>query len=1233
MKKCFAMFLCFCMLLSMLPVFAGGSENTTATVCKVLFEENFEDGATDITISGGATVAGVVQDVAETDAYGQGVKNYGVTNANSSPYGQIVFDPANKLTASLRGGAHTEEDDTYGYTVEVSADWNPNDYNASNPTTRLGLSGRETKDEGFQVGQFMYLMYTGGDAETSGRTISIMDRSQTTVDTVDLTQVLGDEIWDTAHVYRVRFVIKPYTEVKIIEEKKYSGEIDVYMDGVKIYTFQYQDNTKESIVYGFYYRTNKTHVGTLDNIKVIAYWDAMTAETEGAVSYLNDDALITAIRRCEYELTGLDEAKQNVLKAAIASAKTAYEATDRTQTTIDAATVALEAAESDVYKVYQYDTLYQEDYEGDYTSFESYQYTYSEENPTDTDNTSAVATVDSTSDQFYALGSKWYQLETADKYGLVHRFGVSSGNIRNDATNIANNYKAEVSLDYKMPEDIVSRILVQTNQSNGNYNKGGKICLLEMKPSTGSAVLYDRNDKTIATFNMADFASGANFIEEVNRFRFVFETEEAGSITYDKEYTTAGTISLYINGSKACEGKYINNTKEQFIAGLTIKSATDNAGKPLGFVDNIEMIDYDDTTLAASNSVAYINRDKLVAAIRGAASIKEKAEAIDGVTLPTDFETNFAAAKTAYETATTTAAMDAAAETLTAPLADVKTVIRNQELVKDFSWIPDVAAENEKQKAQNSIYGDLYLPSTYLAGSRDLDITWESDKPGVIDATGAITGPLTNTYVNLTAIFTDGTDNTIHAEKSFKTRVLAGGDVLLNETFAAKDKTSNNTFKPTMKKFMVSVSGKAGDYTFTLGGQNVAYTFATDGDYDVIFDTTKNTYTVYENCGLVHTDAVSLGTVEKVTVSGNAMTQIIGIDLDMDKAFVASVNYNDGTYDIGVPTPGGKLTSVTLKTRDAVENAVLYAVVYTGDGMLYDVATASVTEAGGQTVPVTFTKEIVLPTGDAFENASVKLLLWDAQLAPIMQPVLYDTLGDLYEERATVYMIGDSTMCNYSAYYYPRAGWGQMLGNYFDDTQVVVDNRAVSGRTTKWFKEKGEFDKILSTIKPGDYLIMQFGHNDQKPAANISIADFQANLKYFAESVKAKGATPIIASSITRRTYNATTGLYDSTIGSLEGYPAAALEVATELGITGLDLYDYSKTVLSGLTETTSRQLYCFVPNDFPGYDASKLVKYVDGIEDNTHFSEYGANIWAKEAARLIGATGLSISGYVKNVD
>ena len=125
-------------------------------------------------------------------------------------------------------------------------------------------------------------------------------------------------------------------------------------------------------------------------------------------------------------------------------------------------------------------------------------------------------------------------------------------------------------------------------------------------------------------------------------------------------------------------------------------------------------------------------------------------------------------------------------------------------------------------------------------------------------------------------------------------------------------------------------------------------------------------------------------------------------------------------------------------------------------------------------------------------------------------------------KQVTVFMIGDSTMANKS---YdnskPERGWGMALQGFFTDN-VVVDNHAVNGRSSKTFIDEGRWQVVLDKIKPGDYVIIQFGHNDEKPQADRHTdpgSTFDANLRRFVEETRARGGHPILMNSVVRRNF------------------------------------------------------------------------------------------------------------------
>lgn len=143
----------------------------------------------------------------------------------------------------------------------------------------------------------------------------------------------------------------------------------------------------------------------------------------------------------------------------------------------------------------------------------------------------------------------------------------------------------------------------------------------------------------------------------------------------------------------------------------------------------------------------------------------------------------------------------------------------------------------------------------------------------------------------------------------------------------------------------------------------------------------------------------------------------------------------------------------------------------------------------------------------------------------------------------TVFIAGDSTVCDQPLE--PWNSWGQMLPRFFSD-QAAVANYAESGETIKSSLAAHRFDKIFSVIRPGDFLLVQFGHNDMKDQAAGALAVYKSYLKKIVAETRAHGATPVLVTSMERKA-----GVNGPT---LSGYPAAVREVAQADGVALIDL-------------------------------------------------------------------------------
>lgn len=239
------------------------------------------------------------------------------------------------------------------------------------------------------------------------------------------------------------------------------------------------------------------------------------------------------------------------------------------------------------------------------------------------------------------------------------------------------------------------------------------------------------------------------------------------------------------------------------------------------------------------------------------------------------------------------------------------------------------------------------------------------------------------------------------------------------------------------------------------------------------------------------------------------------------------------------------------------------------------------------------------------------------------------------EHDFTVFMIGDSTMANKDTTGGKQErGWGMVLQQYFDN-HVVVDNHAVNGRSSKSFINEGRWDKVLAKIKPGDYVFIQFGHNDEKPQPDRHTdpgSTFDDNLRKFVNDTRSKGGIPVLFNAVVRRNFalkvqkndddeklrnlDAKSGnnvLEGDTLYDTHGdYRFSPANVAKEMGVVFIDANAITHELEQGLGREASKKLHMiFAPGEHPSLP--------NGRWDNTHYNIYGAN---QVAVLLIKAVG-----------
>ncbi len=198
-----------------------------------------------------------------------------------------------------------------------------------------------------------------------------------------------------------------------------------------------------------------------------------------------------------------------------------------------------------------------------------------------------------------------------------------------------------------------------------------------------------------------------------------------------------------------------------------------------------------------------------------------------------------------------------------------------------------------------------------------------------------------------------------------------------------------------------------------------------------------------------------------------------------------------------------------------------------------------------------------------------------------------------------VYLAGDSTVQTYATAQRPQAGWGQMIARYFDQG-IQFSNHAMSGRSTRSFIEQGRLDAITSQLQPGDYLMIQFGHNDANSARAdryTPVPDYARYLKEYIDLAYEKDATPILVTPVSRREYDVTAKQFKR---SFPEYVQAMKQVAVETNTLLIDLNASSAELYTTLgVEATQSTFLHTMPGQSPAFP--------NGIQDDTHFQEQGA--------------------------
>lgn len=326
-----------------------------------------------------------------------------------------------------------------------------------------------------------------------------------------------------------------------------------------------------------------------------------------------------------------------------------------------------------------------------------------------------------------------------------------------------------------------------------------------------------------------------------------------------------------------------------------------------------------------------------------------------------------------------------------------------------------------------------------------------------------------------------------------------------------------------------------------------------------------------------------------------------------DDAFFFSVDLDEGNY----------VVTATLGSEDA--ESVTTVKSESRRLMLENIQTAkgeSVTRSFAVNIRNT---KINDSTDVRIKEREIGKLIWDDKLTLEFggkNPSVRQLVIEKADSIPTVFLAGNSTVVDQTNE--PWCGWGQIAPRFFKST-VAIANYAESGLAASSFMSSRRLEKLLTKMKPGDYLVIEFGHNDQKEKGEDKGAylNYKSGLKLMADKVKEKGGIPILVTSMHRRRFE--NGKIINTLGD---YPDAVRQLAKEENITLIDLNNMSQVLYEAWGEEESKKA-------FVHYPAGTFPNQNEDLADNTHFNTYGGYELAKCIVQGVKESNLELKNHI----
>ena len=333
------------------------------------------------------------------------------------------------------------------------------------------------------------------------------------------------------------------------------------------------------------------------------------------------------------------------------------------------------------------------------------------------------------------------------------------------------------------------------------------------------------------------------------------------------------------------------------------------------------------------------------------------------------------------------------------------------------------------------------------------------------------------------------------------------------------------------------------------------------------------------------------------------------------KPFYFSVNLPDGNYDVKIILGDKKGTSATT-VRAECRRLFLENIKTKKGQFVTETFTANVRDSLIRDEKGNMVKAVKL------KPREYGYLHWDNFLTIEFNDSLPKVCAieiTPNKTATTIFLAGNSTVVDQDKE--PWAAWGQMIPRFFAPGKVAVANYAESGEALNSFLSARRLEKILSLMKPGDYLFIEFGHNDmkQKGPGIGPFTSYKKNLQRYIAEVKKKGGIPVLVTSMHRRNFDANGKI----VNTLLEYPDAVRQTAKEENVAVIDLNAMSKVLYEAWGPTKSIKAFVHFPaNTFPGQTTK--------LEDNTHFSTYGAYELAKCIVKSIKDQNLPLAKLLR---